>query len=76
LAFNDAYWAGIVRPGDWNISAATTLFKSSGAPYFHSTLEAYKDNPSFNITPEPISCALFLLGGGALAVAGKLRRRA
>jgi hypothetical protein len=70
LSFNDDVWGALTKVGEWNISASTTLFTSSGSPYYWTTLKAYSWDVDFTVTntPEPISSALFLLGAGALGL--------
>lgn len=76
IALTEDYWNSVARKvGDWNVSAATIVFANSGAPSYSNTLTAHNGNATFHINPEPVSCTLFLLGGGALAVVGKLRRK-
>lgn len=73
LSFKDITWFNKLREvGEWEIKANSKLFFPSN-PYI--------DNITINglarctVNPEPVSSVLFLLGGGALAIAGRFRRK-
>lgn len=59
-------WATIKTTGIWNVNAG----------YSYATGETGARSASFTVTPEPISSALFLLGGGALALRTYRKRAA
>jgi len=60
-------WAAIRKAGDWTVKADYSYF--GGGPGTTGDI-SFK----INAVPEPISSALFLLGGGAMAVL-KLRKK-
>jgi hypothetical protein len=62
-----ADWAAIRKAGDWTVKADYSYY--GGGPGTTGNI-----NFRINAVPEPISSALFLLGGGAIAVL-KLRKK-
>jgi hypothetical protein len=78
LTFSDDKWEDIAYLGDWEVSAATVLQKSSNdsCPSWWTRLAAYSGTAKFNVvTPEPVSSVLFLLGAGTLAYATRKRKK-
>lgn len=67
LSFSDARWDSFKEQGSWLINPITILV-SGYTPTFIA------GQTSCTVTPEPISCALFLLGGGALFAARKRKK--
>ncbi len=65
MNFSD--WAAIRKDGDWTVRADYSY--ASGGPGTTGEIKF-----KINAVPEPVSSALFLLGGGAIAVL-KLRKR-
>jgi len=68
-------WNSDARLGNWSIQITTPLNANPGSGVLSGT---YVGNTQFkvsNVVPEPVSCILFLLGGGALAGVRKLRRK-
>lgn len=74
LSFDLDQWEAIRKLGDWDISSAVIL--SSRGPNYSTKLQAYSGDTFFKVVPEPISAGLFLLGGGALALVKRARRKA
>ncbi len=75
---DDATWNSIKKAGDWQVNSAVILFKPAGVgdllPWGNIT--AYSGTTNFKVVPEPISAGLFLLGGGALVLVKRSRRKA
>jgi hypothetical protein len=65
LSFTDSFWASLTdKTGKWQVSAFEK--DHCGKSFIGKTC--------FFVTPEPISSALFLLGGGALALRSYRKR--
>jgi hypothetical protein len=75
LAFDDATWSNIIKPGEWDISAASILVNKQNEWGWPAYQAYYKNNLKFTVTPEPASCLLFLLGGGAVVGARRFRKK-
>jgi len=68
---SEAEWRGKEELGYWSVDLTTQITK----PGFPPT-KTYSGSAGFTVSviPEPVSIALFVLGGGALAVARKFRK--
>jgi len=76
LAFDDATWSSIVKTGEWDISAASILVSKQENQWEWPAYQAYSTkNLKFTVSPEPASCLLFLLGGGAVVGARRFRKK-
>lgn len=68
MAFSDQRWNDFKEEGEWVVSPVSILFEGFTPTFVTGTTTC-------TVTPEPVSCALFLLGGGALFTFGKRRKR-
>jgi len=67
ISMSDADWNTYAATGEWNVAALSRSGLKGSYTY-------YIQDKDFTVTPEPLSCVLFLTGGGLL-VALKRKRK-
>lgn len=65
-------WADVRQAGDWFV---TTEFGYTGSSFTGFAGSMMTVNPAVTVTPEPLSAALFLIGGLAMAAGRTLKRK-
>lgn len=68
LSFSDQRWNEFKQKGAWLINPISVLLHGNHSTHFVT------GQANCTVTPEPISCTLFLLGGGALFAARKRKK--
>jgi len=67
ISMSDADWNTYAATGEWNVAALSRSGLKGNYTY-------YIQDKDFTVTPEPLSCVLFLTGGGLLAVLKRKRK--
>jgi len=62
---NNVTWADVQESGLWSVNAVA----------YYTTGGIENDSTSFTVTPEPVSAALFLIGGISLAAARRRKQK-
>lgn len=67
ISMTDADWDTYKTTGSWAVSGSALGYESGKFTFYASASD-------FTVTPEPLSCVLFVTGGGLLAVLKRKRK--